>query len=605
MARARRRRRNPRLRPEMIRRSHAVAPFGVGSIVDLPSESIMPLAIDFWPENFGIPIFDERLERRLNVMQFRMIPSHSDNGNVGVPCIHFPRWLFCPRCRGLRPVDKWRDDFERAHSQPFSVPECYTCRSKLVPARFIVACERGHIDDFPWVEWTHRGYGVCSNPELQIFTTGATVSLRGIKVKCTTCSAENTMEDSFSEGIHTKCSGNMPWLRKREDCPNQPRTLQRGASNTYFPLVVGSIVLPNDAPTLDRAIKESDWWSIVSSESDSDDVRSVATNHLAKSLGRNIDEIEQALDRLLGTRTEKERISETAYRYQEYEVFAGIGGFQELRTRDLRLEIVSGGSYGIKHIKSVTLVHRLREVRALVAFSRLRPLDRHKVPDEDSTTGNTRAIFVRGQDKNRNWLPAVEHTGEGVFISFDEAALAEWAANPRVAERVHSLHERYNSMVAERGLSPREITPQFVFLHTFAHLLIRQLTFEAGYGSASLRERIYCNSTPGEPSMAGILVYTASSDSDGTLGGLVRLGSPDFLPRIIRKIKDTAYWCSSDPLCAESKGQGLDSLNLAACYACTLVPETSCEEANRLLDRVLVVGQPDLPDRGFLGQMLS
>lgn len=595
----------PGLRPEMIRRSHAVAPFGVGSIVDLPSESVMPLAIDFWPENFGFPISDERLEKRLNVDQFRMIPSNSDDKRTGVPCIHFPRWLFCPRCRGLHPIDKWRDDYERSHRELFSIPQCYRCRSKLVPARFIVACERGHIDDFPWVEWAHRGSEVCSDPELEITSGGGTESLRGIWVRCKKCGAKTTMEDSFREDIHTTCSGNMPWLGTREVCPNQPRTLQRGASNIYFPLVIGSIVLPGDGPQIDRDIRSTAWWQILSKGSVPDHVRDHAINEIAGQFGRSPDEIAQALARMLGDQSQNGQVTETQYRYQEYEVFTGRDGRPDLRTGDLRIQVIPGDRYGIRHIRSVTLVHRLREVRALLAFSRLKPLDRHEVPDEQSTTGTTRAIFVRGRSRNRNWLPAVEVRGEGVFICFDEAALADWAAHCRVGERAKLLHARYNKMVEERGLSPRDITPQFVFLHTFAHLLIRQLTFEAGYGSASLRERIYSNNTPGEPPMAGILIYTASGDSDGTLGGLVRLGVPELLSRVIRRIEDSAYWCSSDPLCAESTGQGLDSLNLAACYACTLLPETSCEEANRLLDRVLVVGQPEEPEMGFLGRMLA
>src|SRR5690606_39154081 len=143
-----------------------------------------------------------------------------------------------------------------------------------------------------------------------------------------------------------------------------------------------------------------------------------------------------------------------------------------------------------------------------------------------------------------------------------------------------------------------------IFLHTLAHLLIRQLSFECGYGSASLRERIYCNESADQPNMAGILIYTASGDADGTLGGLVRQGKPDFFSALVSKAVASGYWCSSDPLCIESQGQGLGSLNLAACHACALLPETSCEEFNRLLDRGLVVGTPENPSHGYAARLL-
>ncbi|WP_349398404.1 DUF1998 domain-containing protein, partial [Clostridium perfringens] len=90
-----------------------------------------------------------------------------------------------------------------------------------------------------------------------------------------------------------------------------------------------------------------------------------------------------------------------------------------------------------------------------------------------------------------------------------------------------------------------------------------------GYSSTSLRERIYCNMLENDYNMNGILIYTANGDSEGTLGGLVRQGREDKLPKIINSAIEKARFCSSDPVCIESKGQGRDALNLAACYSCT------------------------------------
>jgi hypothetical protein len=128
-----------------------------------------------------------------------------------------------------------------------------------------------------------------------------------------------------------------------------------------------------------------------------------------------------------------------------------------------------------------------------------------------------------------------------------------------------------------------------------------ELTFECGYSSAALRERLYV-SAPGPGAMAGLLIYTAAGDAEGTMGGLVRMGKPEHLARTLEHALATAAWCSADPVCMEigsQAGQGPDSCNLAACHNCALVPETACEEFNRFLDRGLVVGTQDAPTLGF------
>jgi hypothetical protein len=170
-------------------------------------------------------------------------------------------------------------------------------------------------------------------------------------------------------------------------------------------------------------------------------------------------------------------------------------------------------------------------------------------------------------------------------------------------ERIAELSRRYNRRRLERGLAERPVAPKYVLLHTFAHLLITQLAFDCGYGSASLRERIYCDIDDPSRPMEGILIYTASGDSEGTLGGLVRQGEPDRLPGIILHALSRAQWCSSDPVCIESTGQGSDNANLAACHGCVLVPETSCEQGNRLLDRGIVIGTPSQPDIGYFSSI--
>ena len=169
--------------------------------------------------------------------------------------------------------------------------------------------------------------------------------------------------------------------------------------------------------------------------------------------------------------------------------------------------------------------------------------------------------------------------------------------------RLRNLQDSYRS--SKFGANAvGDLRPEFVLIHTFAHLIINQLSFECGYGSSSIRERIYCEKADNEYGMYGVLIYTASGDSEGSLGGLVRQGAKDHIEDTIRDAVRNAAWCSSDPVCIQSYGQGPESCNLAACHNCALLPETCCECGNRLLDRGTVVGTLDDKSIGFFSDLL-
>ncbi len=237
-------------------------------------------------------------------------------------------------------------------------------------------------------------------------------------------------------------------------------------------------------------------------------------------------------------------------------------------------------------VADVVLVHRLREVRVLRGFRRY-DLSANLV-DVD--------LGPRGRER---WLPAVESFGEGIFLTLDDLALSAWEADDAVTARTRVLEARRRESLIGSRFS--EATPRLIMLHTLAHLLMRQLAFTSGYSAASLRERVYSGSGPG--SEVGLLIYTAAGDAEGTLGGLVRQGEQPRLAETLLGSLEEAGWCSGDPVCRESAGQGLGSLNLAGCHGCCLVAETSCERSNVLLDRVLVVGDERTP--GFFTPVLE
>jgi hypothetical protein len=225
-------------------------------------------------------------------------------------------------------------------------------------------------------------------------------------------------------------------------------------------------------------------------------------------------------------------------------------------------------------ISGVLLVERLREVRAYLGFQRVRPDATGKVVDPD--TGGS-----------ENWIPATEVYGEGILLSFDFDRLDAWVRALPAGE-IAALQRLEDKRVSEQFWFLPQVDPAFVAIHALSHLLLRRITFECGYSSSSLRERLYFDAAQ---RYAGIMIYTADGDSEGSLGGLVRQGRADRLAQTLYEAVEQGRWCSADPVCSETAGQGLGGFNRASCHACQLVAETSCGHANTMLDRRLLLDE--------------
>jgi hypothetical protein len=285
------------------------------------------------------------------------------------------------------------------------------------------------------------------------------------------------------------------------------------------------------------------------------------------------------------------RLSEGAFRSEEYAAFCRDGqeGAPKVNLLVRSYPVEKYDEIISEHFSRVALLDKLRETRAFIGFSRL-----YATPATDSAKRWQLISRTRKQ-----WLPAVVVRGEGILLVFNQQRLDDWEQSHGEfhRRRLTAVNRNLHAQAARRQVHARDVSPQFVLLHTFAHVLISQFTFDCGYGSSSLRERIYFSDE--HPRMAGVLIYTAAGDSEGTMGGLVRMGAPQLLERTVARALDGARWCSSDPVCIESSGQGPDNCNLAACHSCALLPETSCEQQNRLLDRAMLVGTLDRPETGF------
>lgn len=604
-----------------VRLSQIITTYGPGAIIDFVDQPLMTATPKEW-RLFNI-IHDERLEKVLGVDEFRLHKS-SDSG-VGVPFVRFPSWYFCPKCKRFQPISQWEKEYipTKNGKEFMTKPVCCECkRIPLVPSSVLVACEKGHIDDFPWIEWIHLKKGqVCKNPQLKISSSSGSLGLEGFKVKCS-CGASNTLAGAFSKGAFEKikneeyrkkfrCSGKLQWKGTKEECgiyDVYPQAVLRNASNIYFSKIESSIVIPPYSDELNSLIENSEKYKSLLDAKNmhenmgmSEQFKTMFLNMYIQEIAKEIrkedslDVITNIITRKLYDNLEYEGNNRNKYRLEEYNALMENVKSECFNSRDFKIEKIDGKKYKIKEISSVTLVKRLREVRALVGFTRINPPNNYMMGME-SSDGGSRVIDIK--DKEDRWYPAYEVRGEGIFIELNTELIDKWILeNDYIKEKVKILEERYNK--EKDNDSKRLITPKFILLHTLAHILIREFSFECGYSATSLKERIYCD-LPGDlDTMSGILIYTADGDSEGSLGGLVKQGDPSILPKIFINAIKRASWCSYDPVCINSGGQGRRSQNLAACHSCVLLPETSCEEFNVLLDRSCIVGKLDNKDIGF------
>jgi len=612
-----------------VRSAQAILQYGVGAMVDFPDQTLMTAAPEYWGSKVT-KIHDERLEKALKVDFFGMPGRGDSDYDFGIAYARFPQWYFCPKCRRFESLKYWVAQYKKHATEKqleknphMKKPRCMECKKDLVPTRIVVACENGHIDDFPWVKWAHhkRSEGVCSNPSLK-FETGATASagLEGLVIKCSNCQAKSNLTTAFEKNVmqemqqkHGKgyaCTGNMPWKNMKASCEAYPRAMQRGASSIYYPKILSSLVIPPYSDNINGKVEASKVYSKyldVLSELDEDEQSDFAKARIDKwalelslEISANVNVVKHILKRrLIDKHDEQQSLNPNSmdYRIEEYEALTGMIASNDLDGNDFLREGTETGIYNIPSINSISLIHKIREVRALTGFTRINPPDSYE-------SGENIPGFVFIKETETRWYPAYEVRGEGIFIEFDNGKINDWIRKFKETElRAETINLNYGKSFQGQATT-RHISAKYVLLHTIAHLLIRQLSFECGYTAASLRERIYCDTDNGYV-MSGILIYTASGDSEGTLGGLVRQGYWDCFPQTFKKALQYGELCSNDPVCISSKGQGREALNLAACHTCVLLPETSCEDFNVFLDRALVTGTFENKEVGFYHQWLN
>ncbi len=591
-----------------LRRTQLVTTFGSGAIVDMPDYSVVIAATNYWKENSPV-LHEPNLEKLLKVSHFKqpyVSENTEDKSSPDIPAFRFPIMHFCPDCGKLMPYWGFGDDTGKI---------CSSCKKNIVPSRFIAACINGHMEDFPYKWWVHDGdFSLCpaadKNDKLVISFSDETGGLESIVITCTACGKSRSMAGSLGKDALRgyRCHGKRPWIGMKSEhndpvkCDASMRGLQRGASNVYFSQTASALTIPPLSSMLHQEIGR--YWEKLSSFLDGkpseESLRaaiSLQFDELLKLGIYSLDDIVREIKKRKNEEGSTEEYTKQNLYEDEYQVFC-LGDYEQPDDYQFRIESVEIPDILSNYIDDIVMVKRLREVLALRGFRRISP-EKPSADNEQFRGYHYDGDCVPLSETPLNWYPGIEMLGEGIFIRLNEDVLAAWE------DKNTEYYEPMRNRLETSNVECENFSPRYVLLHTLSHLLIRQLSVECGYSGASIKERIYSTYPDSTHKMAGILLYTSSSDSDGSLGGLVRNALPEQFELIFRNMLQEASWCSSDPICIESKAQGYDSLNYAACHACTLLPETSCEMRNCLLDRGAVVGSLLDRSRGFFGDLFD
>jgi hypothetical protein len=594
-----------------VRPSQLLWTYGPGALIDLPNVSVITSGIDVWEKDRCQPLIENRLLAAVQkvlgpqVESLRMPPftkgdsvdPFSAEANVGVPVRPFPRWLRCVKCGLLSPYDSGLFELKESRYRPEATRFVHQgCRGSkgdqpakdadAVPARFLLACKNGHLDDFPWQWFVHSGHRDCIGT-LRFYESGASLQTENLWVKCDTCGASRNMAQAFGRMGKENlpgCRGRHPHLDQFElDCDAEPRAVLLGATNSWFPISLSALAIPQAKDGLAQLVE--DGWSFFGDLGGPEEV--LLTIKLLKMTG-SLPGIDQYSAEAIWAAIEANRsggdegVTEADIKGPEWRVLIDPSPVNDYPHFMSEAVGIPNGFQG--KISRVLLLKRLREVNALLGFTRV------EAPD-DSGGGGSGPVQAPLSRTKPDWVPANQVHGEGIFIQFDEQSIAEWELGAEVLAADVSLRGGHKGWRNSRHIRPPEDGypgARYVMLHTLAHLLIRELALECGYNAASIRERIYAEVSE-EGNQCGFIIYTAAADSDGTLGGLVELGKPENLERLLVQALRRARICSSDPLCAEHDPEKDRSLHAAACHACSFVAETSCERGNRYLDRAMVV----------------
>lgn len=595
---------------DTLRSGQLITTFGPGAMVDLPDHAVVIGGLDSWNYDASEPppiIEEPRLLANLGQRlenppdHFRRPPAATDREKGFSPNItvwRFPQWFVVQKAEPLKDGGKRRRMIPKVQLTKGRFIDDQGKKQAVVPVRFVQSCNKGHVDDIDWQAFVHPdATSPCTHP-MWMVEKGTSGTLADTLIVCSCGEKPRSVSQASRRDLKAlgSCKGRRPWLgpASKESCGEPGRLLIRSASNAYFPQIMSVISIPETGGALVELVGRL-WEKGLSLVGSGTLPLSAARQigDIGASLTEYTDEqVEDAISTFQSGKSGELKPPKTA----EFEAFLSTqtesgsdvpdGDFY---ARKLPEDKWKQGNPWMKAFSSIILVHRLREVVTQVGFTRFEAA----VPELNGELDLD--VTPQVLSRNANWLPATENRGEGIFLEFDQPEIEAWAKRSSVANRANLLASGFAQKFNDSGKTPRPFHgAPFYMVHSFSHLLMTRIALECGYPASSIRERVYA-----EDGKYGVLIYTGSSDAEGTLGGLVQAGRR--ISEIIRRALSAAEICSSDPVCSsqEPDHQLQRELIGAACHACLLIGETSCEHRNCFLDRPLVVNTVNNSETNF------
>lgn len=606
---------------------------GVGSIFESTKGALIIENFDKWlvnPAEYR-RIDDTRLIQRLRhekafarLEYLFQVPITNKSTPVYVSASYFPEWFFCSHCERFKTIKEWFKEWKKVQEkykvtdidkikENFVPPKCAYCFDKaetngekrryyeLEQVRFIMTSPNGLIQDIPWEYWTNATKGkeksdlnnedseneektssivfngkCCNEQDLYYEQSGKFEDLRGISILCKNFAAHNTVKRNTLTGLfglYIPVKSENHIQNDGTDKKRYFKTVIRSSNSVYYPILINSIYLPKK-----DKIDAKDKNAIDSYLNNNLNASFIYQALLKK---YTLEDIESYISDK-SNHIETGYIAEIDYRRMEYQFI-----FDNKKYSDSNLILKHQSLIPVYEkwgIQSLVKISRLKMTTVQTGYTRQEPLDIDTFLNEGYQDNKIKPQYTSNYGNKTECLPAIESFGEGIFISFDNDKIQQWIE--KVEQRVKPVFERSknaDNQFFNNKLLDIKYAAKFMLTHCFSHILIKELEFLCGYPAVSLNERLYIDNQ----AMQGVLIYTIAG-SEGSYGGLINQSEPHKLATIIESALERAKECSSDPICKNAEEQGIGGLNLAACYSCLLLPETSCEELNCFLDRTLL-----------------
>lgn len=634
---------------EQIQTRKAISAYGgVGSILETRDGSILISPFNEWPfflvvdgkfEDHNI-INDKRFKNRLS-KYFQELESliripvndlrqgyNPDNKFAFLSAKYFPEWFYCNSCHKFDKLSNWKYNWDnnvksklpkdkngKDNDYYFFPPKCYSCYLKnekkkkryfaLEQVRFILTSPNGEIADIPWDKWallpkqSKKTNGKSENTiEDEMITLSDIIVPSDISLEYKTSDKLDDLKGIWiiaknkkGEQVNfTTLSGLFNLRLKIQDLfPNTNendilfKPVIRSSNSVYYPNILSSIFIPAGDELNEFTI------NLIKEEcQDGSNAEQISKNlKRYKKIEIEANTIQNLINNNFSERETEIAKTENQYRFDEYKFIIDNGNC--IRKEELIFNKIDEHFFQNELIESIYKMDKIKITSVQTSYTRQEPVSMDSfLMDDDNAALKAESIekkFTSKEGKNTSYLPAIESYGEGIFFDFDDYKLDNWVnTHPDIEKRISTIIDNHKKLESafNDGL---DLTPKFILLHTFSHLIIKELEYLCGYPATSIQERLYIDD---ELKMNGVLIYTIAG-SEGSYGGLTSICNNDKMGKLIESAMIRAKDCATDPICYHTNGQGVSNLNLSACFNCTLLPETSCEMFNCYLDRRILI----------------